>query len=232
MNLFLARSGVASRRAANSLIASGAVLVNGSRPPPQGLLIDPERDRVTVAGREVRPPSAHAYLVLNKPAGHLVTARDPQGRPTALDLVASGSRLFSVGRLDRDTRGVLLLTDDGGLAHRLAHPRYGVEKEYVATVEGRPSREALQRLRDGVDLEDGRTQPARVELLAPNRVRLRIHEGRKRQVRRMLAAVGHPVTDLVRTAFGPLRAEDLPEGRHRELTQEELKELRSAARLT
>lgn len=231
LNRFLARSGVASRRAADRLIASGAVLVNGARPHAAGVLVDPDRDRVTVEGREVHPPTGHAYIVLNKPAGHVVTASDPQGRPTALGIVASERRLFSVGRLDRDTRGLLLLTDDGDLAHRLAHPRHGLDKEYAATVEGQPSEMALQRLREGVELDDGRTAPARVDRLAPNRIRLVIHERRKRQVRRMLEAVGHPVTDLVRTAFGPLRARDLAEGQYRDLTQEELAALRKAVKL-
>ncbi len=236
LNRYLARSGVASRRAADALIASGRVLVNGRRPPAEGRLIDPERDRVTVDGVAVEPAGRHLYLALNKPAGVVVTASDPQGRPTIYDLLGehtSGRRLFYVGRLDADTRGLLLVTDDGELANRLAHPRYKVPKEYLATVRGVPSEADLRSLGEGVELEDGRTQPAEVELLGSaggvSSVRITIREGRNRQVRRMLSAVGHEVRDLQRTAFGPLRLGRLKEGTARRLRPPELDALLKAA---
>ena len=235
LNRFLARAGVASRRAADDLIAYGEVLVNGKRPPATGCLIDPEHDVVTVAGREIEPPRAHDYLVVNKPPGVLVTSTDPRGRPTYLDLLPSGRRLFSAGRLDMDTGGLLLVTDDGVLAGRLAHPRHKVAKEYVAEVEGVPSESTLRRLREGVELEDGRTLPAEAELLEARgrraHVRIVLREGRNRQVRRMLETVGHPVHDLRRTGFGPLRLGRLKEGAWRRLRPVELAALRKSAGL-
>jgi 23S rRNA pseudouridine2605 synthase len=240
LNRFLARSGVASRRAADVLIASGQVRVNGRLPPADGQLVDPASDEVTVGGRPVSAAApGHRYLLINKPAGWLVTARDPGGRPTVFQLigaVATERRLFAVGRLDMDTRGLLLLTDDGVVANRLAHPRQGVEKEYVALVSGRPGEDVLARLRAGVDLEDGRTAPARVVLSGMTRgglteIRVVIHEGRNRQVRRMLEAVGHPVRDLRRTGFGPLRLGRLKEGDWRRLRPPEVAALQRAAGL-
>ncbi|HLH70381.1 MAG TPA: pseudouridine synthase [Candidatus Dormibacteraeota bacterium] len=228
---------MASRRAADLLIAAGAVLVNGHRPPPSGVLIDPERDRVTVHGRRVLPRRPSRYLALNKPLGTLVTAADPQGRPTVFDLVGGPGegRLFAVGRLDAATTGLLLLTDDGELAYRLSHPRYKVPKEYVAVVRGIPSRRDLEALRCGVELEDGRTLPAEAELLDGGtgraRVRLVIVEGRNHQVRRMLAAVGHPVEGLTRTAVGPVRLHRLRPGTWRRLRPSELAALRLATGL-
>ena len=215
------------------------MLVNGRRPPPEGTLIDPDRDEVTVSGRPVSPAASFRHLVLNKPSGVLVTASDPKGRPTVFDLVAEqaqGHRLFAVGRLDYDTSGLLLLTDDGQLANRLAHPRYKVRKEYLATVRGVPAERDLRRLRDGVALDDGPTQPAEVELLDSRRdgvslLRLVITEGRNRQVRRMLDAVEHPVLALTRTAFGPVRLGRLREGDARRLREVELAALRRAAGL-
>ena len=236
LNRYLARSGVASRRAADALIASGRVLVNGRRPPAAGRLIDPSRDRITVDGVAVEPAGRHVFLVLNKPAGVVVTASDPQGRPTIYDLLGEhtpGRRLFYVGRLDADTRGLLLVTDDGGLANRLAHPRYKVPKEYLAVVRGVPSESDLRALREGVELEDGRTQPADVELIGSaagvSSLRIVIREGRNRQVRRMLAAVGHEVRDLQRTGFGPVRLGRLKEGSARRLRPPEIEALRRAA---
>jgi 23S rRNA pseudouridine2605 synthase len=235
LNRYLARCGAASRRGADALIASGRVRVNGLQPPPQGMLIEPGRDQVTLNGRPLVPPARHRYLVLHKPVGTLVTARDPQGRPTVFDLVPDGGRLFAVGRLDAATEGLLLLTDDGELAHRLAHPRHRVPKEYVARVEGLPSERDLNRLRAGVELDDGRTLPAVVELLdaarGQARLRLVISEGRNRQVRRMLEAVGHPVVELIRTGFGPLRLGRLNRGGVRRLRPAELAALRRAAGL-
>jgi len=235
LNKYLARSGVASRRAADTLIASGAVLVNGHRPPPSGMLIEPGSDRVEVSGREVTPPEKHSYLALNKPVGYVTTAADPGSRPTVQDLLTATTRVFPVGRLDMDSHGLLLMTDDGELANRLAHPRYKVTKEYLATVDGIPGENDLRDLRAGIDLEDGRTAPAEVEVVgsARGRTQLRvvIHEGRNRQVRRMLEAVGHPVRDLQRTAYGPLRLGRLKEGDWRRLRQPEVEALRSAAGL-
>jgi 23S rRNA pseudouridine2605 synthase len=220
------------------LIASGAVRVNGRRPPPSGMLIEPGADRVTVDDRPVVLPSVRQYLALNKPGGVLVTTRDPQGRPTVFDLVreAGGGRLFAVGRLDGATRGLLLLTDDGELANRLAHPRHKVAKEYVAVVRGIPSERDLRALREGVLLDDGLTLPAEAEPVDSARglskVRVVIREGRNRQVRRMLETVGHPVQDLSRTAFGPIRLGRLRPGGWRRLRPQEVEALRGAAGLS
>jgi 23S rRNA pseudouridine2605 synthase len=242
LNAFLARSGVASRRAADQLIASGSVRVNGERPPAAGLLVDPERDQVTVDGKVVRPTAAHRYVVLNKPLGAITTARDEAARTTVLDVIGeagmAGHRLFPVGRLDGDTSGLLLLTDDGELAYRLTHPRFKVAKEYEATLAGVPSASDLDTLRRGVRLDDGVTAPAEVQVLGSSRgdrdsgraeLRLVIGEGRNRQVRRMLQAVGHRVVALRRTAFGPLRLGRLKPGAWRVLTASEVAALRRAA---
>src|SRR5438874_4899441 len=187
LNAWLARAGVASRRAADELIKAGRVTVNGE--PGQLNTFVQAHDRVEVDGAPVAKQRL-AYVLLHKPAGVVTTARDPQGRPTVVDLVGHETRVVPVGRLDADTTGALLLTNDGPLAHRLAHPRYGVEKVYEADVEGEPSDAALRALADGVELEDGPTAPARVRPLAPTRIELALHEGRNRQVRRMLEAVG------------------------------------------
>jgi 23S rRNA pseudouridine2605 synthase len=237
LNRYLARSGVASRRAADGLIAGGSVLVNGRRPPREGMLIEPGRDRVTVDGKPVEPVASYLYLAVNKPAGVVVTARDPQGRSTLFDLLHEHGdrRLFYVGRLDADTRGLILVTDDGLLANRLAHPRHKVPKEYVAVVRGIPGERDLNQLRHGIDLEDGRTQPAEVQLLGSaagvSDLRIVIREGRNRQIRRMLAAVGHEVRQLRRTAFGPVRLGRLKEGGYRKLRPDEVSALRRAAGL-
>ena len=238
LNAFLARSGVASRRAADELISSGAVRVNGRVPPPEGLLIDPDHDRVTVSGRPVRPVTKHRYLMLNKPLGVITTARDESGRTTVLDVVgdegAAGHRLFPVGRLDADSTGLLLLTDDGELSYRLTHPRYKVAKEYIATAGGSISKAKLESLRSGVDLDDGRTAPAEVEVLRVRpgpmtELRIVITEGRHRQVRRMLMAVGHRVHALERVAFGPLKLGRLKTGGWRVLGEAEVEALRRAS---
>ena len=172
-------------------------------------------------------PQQLAYVLLHKPAGVVTTANDPRGRLTVVDLVRHDSRVVPVGRLDADTTGVLLLTNDGDLAHRLAHPKYEVEKVYEAEVEGEPGDDALRRLADGVELEDGRTAPAKVRRLGPSHVELAIHEGRNRQVRRMLEAVGHPVLRLHRSRYAGLTTEGLRPGQSRELTAEEVTALRS-----
>lgn len=232
------RSGVASRREADRLIAAGQVLVDGRRPPPQGQLVDAASARVSVGGREVRPPAQHRHLALHKPVGVLVTESDPRRRPTVFDLLkAHGEtrRVFAVGRLDYDTSGLLLFTDDGELAQRLMRPRYAVPKEYVALVAGTPDEGDLRRLREGVELADGPTRPASAEVVgrvpAGAVVRLVIAEGRNRQVRRMLEAVGHPARELSRTAFGPIRLGRLRTGDLRKLREPELQALRRAVKL-
>jgi 23S rRNA pseudouridine2605 synthase len=224
LNAFLARAGVASRRRADELIKAGRVTVNGE--PGQLNTVVGARDRVAVDGEEVsRQPLR--YVLLHKPAGVVTTARDPQGRPTVVELVPAEPRVVPVGRLDVDTTGALLLTNDGRLAHRLAHPRYGVEKTYLAEVEGDPGEEALQRLREGVELDDGRTAPARARRLGHGRVELVLHEGRKHQVKRMLAAVGHPVARLHRSGYAGLTLEGLEPGSCRELEPFEVERLRA-----
>jgi len=239
LNAYLARSGVTSRRGADKLIASGSVLVNGHVPPPEGVLVDPARDVVTVDGRAVKPAIEHRYLMLNKPLGVITTAKDEAGRTSVLDVLgdgASGHRVFPVGRLDADSTGLLLITDDGEVAYRLTHPRYKVDKEYVAIVGGSPSRADLARLRSGVELDDGVTAPAEVDVMRvlpgpAAEVRVVIREGRHRQVRRMLMAVGHRVLALNRTGFGPLRLGRLKPGNWRVLRDGEIAALRRAAGL-
>ena len=224
LNAFLARAGVASRRRADDLIKAGRVTVNAQ--PGQLNTVVGAHDRVEVDGREVARQRLR-YVLLHKPADVVTTARDPQGRPTVVELVPDKPRVVPVGRLDADTTGALLLTNDGQLAHRLAHPRYGVEKTYVADVEGDPDDEALQRLRDGVELDDGRTAPARARRLGRGRVELVLHEGRKHQVKRMLAAVGLPVTRLHRSGYAGVTLEGLEPGACRELEPFEVERLRA-----
>jgi 23S rRNA pseudouridine2605 synthase len=224
----LAGAGLGSRRAAEELIAAGRVRVNG-RVAVLGARVEPDRDLVDVDGVPVPVHPGHVYYLLNKPAGVVTTAADTHGRPTVVDLVPAQPRVFPIGRLDQATEGLLLLTNDGGLTHRLTHPSFGVEKEYLAEVEGRPSRGALRRLRDGVELDDGPTAPARASLVAPNLVRITIHEGRNRQVRRMCEAVGHPVVRLVRTRVGPISDRRLGPGEWRALDTDEVQALERAA---
>ncbi|HEX2576696.1 MAG TPA: pseudouridine synthase [Aquihabitans sp.] len=223
----LARVGLGSRRACEELIEDGRVTVNGEV-AVLGRRVDVEADLVEVDGAPIGVRPDLVYYLLNKPAGVVTTASDPQGRPTVVDLVPAEPRVFAVGRLDLDTEGLLLLTNDGELANRVAHPAHGVEKEYLAEVRGRPSRAALRRLREGVELEDGPTAPAQVALVEPTLVRLTIHEGRNRQVRRMLDAVGHPVERLIRTRVGPLHDRRLKPGTWRELTAAERRALERA----
>jgi 23S rRNA pseudouridine2605 synthase len=222
LNAYLARAGLASRRKADELIKAGRVRVNGE--PGQLNTFVATGDRVEVDGEEVRPQPL-VYVLLHKPAGVVTTASDPQGRPTVVELVEHDVRVVPVGRLDVETTGALLLTNDGDLAHRLAHPKYEVEKVYEAEVEGEPSDEALQRLAEGVELEDGLTAPAEVRRLSPSVVELSIHEGRNRQVRRMLESVGHPVRRLHRSRYAGLTLKALTPGEWRELSAEELKAL-------
>jgi 23S rRNA pseudouridine2605 synthase len=227
LNAYLARAGVASRRGADDLIKAGRVRVNGE-PGALNTFVGPG-DRVELDGRALAPQRL-GYVLLHKPAGVVTTARDPHGRPTVVDLVRHEARVVPVGRLDADTTGALLLTNDGPLAHRLAHPRYEVEKVYEAELEGEPGDEALRRLREGVELEDGRTAPARVRRLGPSRVELTLHEGRKHQVKRMLEAVGHAVVRLHRSRYAGLTLEGLRPGESRELEPDEVARLQSLVR--
>ena len=223
LNAFLARAGVASRRRADELIRAGRVRVNGE--PGQLNTVVGGHDVVEVDGARVERQQL-AYVLLNKPSGVVTTASDPQGRRTVVELVPAEPRVVPVGRLDADTTGALLLTNDGELAHRLAHPRYGVPKVYEAEVEGAPSDDAIARLREGVELEDGLTAPAEARRLAPSRVELTLHEGRKHQVKRMCEAVGHPVRRLQRVRYADLDLDGLEPVEWRELTAEEVQSLR------
>ncbi|WP_420846357.1 pseudouridine synthase [Nocardioides daejeonensis] len=236
----LAQSGVASRRKCEELMLAGSVEVDGEIVTRLGTKVDPRTAVIRVDGKRLPPISPHVYLVLNKPRGVVSTMSDPQGRPTLSDFVADRpERLFHVGRLDTDTTGLLLLTNDGEFAHRMAHPSYEVDKTYVAEVDGEVFPQVLKRLRAGVTLEDGPVQVSKVRVVETGRgaaqgrsiVELVIHEGRNRIVRRLLAEVGHPVRRLTRTRFGPVRLDRLPTGELRELTSEELGTLLDAARM-
>ena len=225
---YLAHAGVASRRAAETVIAAGRVSVDGE------IVLDParavdEHNRVIVDGRALDGLEARVLYALNKPLGVVSTARDPHGRPTVLELVpAEGLRLYPVGRLDADSSGLILLTNDGELANRLTHPRFEVEKTYRATLGGAPVGDGVLRaLRRGVKLEDGPTAPARVRRIGMGLIEITIHEGRTRQVRRMCEAAGRPVLALERVAFGPLRLGGLAAGEQRRLTEREIEDLRA-----
>jgi len=224
LNAYLARAGIASRRGADDLIKAGRVLVNGE--PGQLNTFVESHDRVEVDGTQVSLQRL-TYLLLHKPAGVVTTARDPQGRPTVVELVPESPRVVPVGRLDADTTGALLLTNDGPLAHRLAHPRYEIEKVYEAEVGGRPGEDVLRALREGVELDDGMTAPAKVRRVGDHKIELTIHEGRNRQVKRMFDAVGHPVRSLHRSVYAGLTVKGLAPGKWRPLTPGEIARLRS-----
>jgi 23S rRNA pseudouridine2605 synthase len=224
LNAYLARAGVASRRGAEELIRAGRVRVNGE---VAGLATFVEGgDSVELDGSPVEPEPL-TYVLLHKPRGVVTTARDPEGRSTVVGLVGHERRVVPIGRLDADTTGALLLTNDGPLAHRLMHPRYEVDKVYEAEVAGEPGEDALARLRAGVELEDGVTAPAEARLVGPSRVELTIHEGRKHQVKRMLETVGHPVRRLHRKVYAGLTLDGLEPGEWRELSADEVKRLRA-----
>ena len=222
----LAAAGLGSRRACEEIIAHGRVSVNGSKVLVQGTRVDPAVDTVEVDSIRLDMQVKPRYFLLNKQPGYLTTLDDPHGRPTILDLFKEEGRFFPVGRLDLESRGLLLMTYNGFVAHRLTHPRFEVDKTYMARVKGRVAPGVLKRLREGVDLEEGRTSPARVKVVGSEGdstvLELVIHQGWKRQVRRMCDVVGLPVTDLMRTRLGPLSIETLPEGKWREMTPSEV----------
>ena len=229
----IAQAGLASRRAAEKLIADGRVTVNGETVVEMGTKADPSRDDIRIDGRRLKSPERHRYILLNKPAGYVTTRSDPQRRRTVVDLLAGVKEyVYPVGRLDYDTQGLLLLTNDGDLAARLTHPRHEVDRTYEARVAGMPDDEAIERLRRGIPLDGRRTHPADVTLINKGRrdedgvLHVTIREGRNRQVRRMLEAVGHPVRSLRRTRFGPLTLRGLQTGTWRELTPHEVATLK------
>lgn len=225
----LAAAGIASRRASEILIDEGRVEVNGSVVTEQGMRVDPETDTIRVDGSRIPPPRRHRYVVFNKPRGVVSTMEDPEGRPALLEYIPRSfekDRLFHVGRLDTDTDGLLLLTNDGDFAHRMAHPSYEVPKTYLVEAAGVMDNKSLKRLEKGVTLEDGPVRPDRVKLISRSETQtlltVSLHEGRNRIVRRLMDAVGHPVDRLARTAIGPVKLSQLPIGEMRELTREEL----------
>jgi pseudouridine synthase len=234
----LSQAGVASRRASEQLMREGRVMVNGVTVTELGTKADAEADDIRVDGRRIRVAATRRYILLNKPRGYVTTRSDPERRPTVLDLLAGVREyVYPVGRLDFDSEGLLLLTNDGDLAARLTHPRHGVPRVYEATVLGVPDAHDLERLRRGIVLDDRRTQPARVMLKPRARRRagpghatlvITLTEGRQRQVRRMCEAIGHPVDVLRRVAIGPLRDERLEPGRWRDLSMDEIRVLRAS----
>lgn len=233
---FLARAGVASRRASEKLIEAGRISVNGQVVTELGTKVDPEADEVRLDGAPVRKAAEAVTLMLNKPAGYLTSMKDPQGRPCVAQLVPLDEfpALYPLGRLDYDTTGLLLFSTDGELGNAVLHPSHHVDKTYRALMKGKPSEAALDRLRSGVVLDDGPTQPAEVRLAGRKGknayVEIIIHEGRKRQVKRMCEAIGHPVLQLHRASFGPLELGDLPEGKYRVLSEQEVAALERASK--
>lgn len=234
LNKILAQAGLSSRRGGDRLILDGRVAVNGVVTRELATLADPERDHVTVDGRPLPAAEVTRYVLLHKPSGYVTSVRDPEGRPVVADLVPSGGRLYPIGRLDWDVEGVLLLTNDGPLTHRLLHPRYALPRVYEAEVAGRVARADLDRWRSGVVLADGPAAPTAVELVRTGRdtslVRLTFAEGRKHEVKRYCEALGHRVRRLTRVAFGPIQLGSLRRGASRPLTRGEVMALRHAAR--
>ncbi len=227
----LARAGYGSRRACELLIDAGRVTVDG-KIAILGQRVDAENEIICVDGKLAQTVENKVYFLLNKPLGVVTTASDPQNRPTVLEIVQSAIRIFPVGRLDMNTEGLLLLTNDGRLAHLLTHPSSGIAKEYLVRVDGDPSPGDLRRLREGVELEDGLTAPAQVSRVSEGLIRMVIHEGRNRQVRRMCSAVGHDVTRLVRTRIGTLQDATLSPGAYRQLSVSEVRKLMEAVGVT
>ncbi|MCR4406893.1 MAG: rRNA pseudouridine synthase [Anaerolineae bacterium] len=238
----LAHAGIASRRACEEMIRQGRVQVNGQVVTEMGTRVDPTKDEIRVDGRLLDFPESHMYIMLNKPPGYLSTTSDPYGRPTVLDLLPLEARVYPVGRLDVDSEGLLLLTSDGTLAHRLTHPRYAHEKEYWVLVDGHPNERALRRLRRGVESEGETLQADEIRVLdKPHKrrepavdgtwLKIVLHQGSKRQIRRMCAAVGHPVRRLIRVRFGPLHLGRLEPGQWRHLSQSEVMALRKASKV-
>jgi len=237
LNKFLSLAGVASRREADRWIVQGRVSVNNKIVDELGFKIDEERDVVQVDGRKVQVKPTPVYILLNKPAGHLVTLKDPFRRPVVRSLLpASLGRVFPVGRLDLESEGLLVLTNDGELAHRLSHPRFGVKKVYLVKVKGEPNKEVLSRLERGIYLEGRKTAPAKAALLAPGQksswLRLELQEGRKREVREMCAAVGHPVQELRRVEYAGLVLKGLKPGQWRHLGPPEVRRLKALVDLS
>lgn len=224
----IAEAGIASRRAAERLIEAGRVSVNGE-PATIGRRVDPDTDTVQIDGTPVPTKPGLVHYLLNKPRGVVSTADDPQGRPTVVSLVPPEPRVYPVGRLDADSEGLIILTNDGEMTHQLTHPSFGVDKEYLVQVKGRPAPGAVRRLREGVILDDGPTAPAKVALVAPTTLRIVIHEGRNRQIRRMCEAVGHPVARLVRTRIGPVADNRLSPSEWRDLSVDEVRAINAAA---
>src|SRR6266853_6998631 len=225
----LSQAGVASRRASEQLMLEGRVTVNGTAVRELGTKADPSSDDIRVDGRRVTLPERHRYLVLNKPRGYVTTRSDPERRPTVIDLLGGVREyVYPVGRLDFDTEGLLILTNDGDLAARLTHPRHGVARVYEASVLGVPDEHDMKRLAKGVTIDGQRTGPAEVMSLGPSRLRITVREGRNRQVRKMCDAIGHPVNELRRVAIGPLRDAKLKVGKWRALTAHEVERLRAA----
>jgi 23S rRNA pseudouridine2605 synthase len=236
LNKFIARCGVCSRRNADVLIAKGLVNLNGKRVTEMGITIDPAIDRVIVKNKPVLPEKNFLYILMNKPAGYVTTLKDEEKRPTVIDLLCGiKTRLFPVGRLDMDTKGLLLLTNDGDLANRLAHPRYGIKKTYRVLIHKRINESDLKKLEKGIELEDGLTAPASVHLDKrfehQSLVTIKIAEGKKRQIRRMFEAIDHEVLDLVRIEYGPLKLGRLKPGEYREILPEEVRTLEKAVLL-
>ncbi|HGJ64552.1 TPA: rRNA pseudouridine synthase [bacterium] len=234
LNKYLANLGVASRRRIESYIDQGKITVNGEIITQQGTKVDPAKDQITVFGKPISKPQAFTYIILNKPKGIIATARDTHNRITVLDIVKSDVRLYPVGRLDQDSEGLILLTNDGDLTYKLTHPKFHIPKTYQVTILGRVSPYKIELLENGIELEDGVTQPTQVKIITQSEhdtvIEIVLHEGKKRQIRRMCASLHLHILALKRISMGTLQLEDLPKGQHRQLTREEIKKLKLAVR--